>query len=250
MLTLVFLCFVGFLAAIIDSIAGGGGMLTIPSFLLCGVPPHIALGTNKFCASCSSITSSLEYAYNGKVNYKLFKILAPFSLIGAILGVNAVLNVDPKYLNIIVVILLIVVGSYSLFSKEVGTKDNFQGLNKKNILLGILLILVVSFYNGFFGPGTGSFLIFGIIAVYKFDFVHAGGNSRALSCLSNVTSVILFAFNKSINYKIAIPMAVSMIIGAKVGTHLALHKGSKLIKPIFITMSLLMAIKILYKNFI
>lgn len=131
MFTILLLCFAGFLAAIIDAIAGGGGLITIPAYLMAGVPPHMALGTNKLCATCSSLTSCFNFAQSGKINLKLFKILAPFSLIGAILGVNAVMGIDANCLNIIVLILLVIVALFSLFSKNVGLKNNFHGLKKK-----------------------------------------------------------------------------------------------------------------------
>ncbi|MGE5627196.1 MAG: TSUP family transporter [Solirubrobacterales bacterium] len=245
-ITLLLLCTAGFFGALVDSIAGGGGIITVPAFLMAGVPPHIALGTNKFASTCASFTSSVKFATSSKVDFKLIKILAPFTIIGAVLGVNSVLAVNGGFLNTVVLILLTLVGLYSLFSKTVGVNDNFKGLNKKNIVSGIFLAIGLGFYDGFFGPGTGSFLIFGMIGVYGFDFVRAGGNGKVLNFLSNITSLIVFAFNFQINYSIGIPVALSMILGARFGTTLALNKGAKLMKPIFVTMSLGVAVKMLY----
>lgn len=243
---LIFLCTAGFCAAFVDSIAGGGGIISIPAFLLAGIPPHLALGTNKFSASCASFTSSIKFAQSGKVDFKLLKYLAPFTFIGAILGVNTVLNISTRYLNAIVLILLLLVSIYSLFSKNVGTEDNFHGLTKKGISLGMILALFLGFYDGFFGPGTGSFLIFGLINIFCFDFTRAGGNGRVLNFVSNIASLGMFAMRGQINYKIGIPVAIFMIIGARLGTKVALNKGAKLIKPIFVTMSLAVATKMLY----
>ncbi|MCT8976195.1 TSUP family transporter [Clostridium sp. CX1] len=245
-MNLVFLCTAGFFAALIDSIAGGGGIISVPAFLLAGVSPHIALGTNKFSSSCASFTSSIKFAQSGKVDFKILKYLIPFTLVGAVLGVNTVLAIDTKYLNTIVLVLLLCVGAYSLFSKTIGMEDKFESLNKKNILLGMILALSMGFYDGFFGPGTGSFLIFGLISIYSFDFVRAGGNGKVLNFVSNITSLVVFAINGSIDYKIGIPVAIFMILGARVGTKVALSKGAKLMKPIFVTMSLAVAVKMLY----
>ncbi|MEL7597384.1 MAG: TSUP family transporter, partial [Clostridiaceae bacterium] len=104
--------------------------------------------------------------------------------------------------------------------------------------------------DGFFGPGTGSFLIFGLIKIFGFDFVQAAGNGKLLNFTSNITSLIIFAIHGEIYYLIGIPMALFMILGAKFGTSLAINKGSKLIKPIFITMSLAVAGKIIIQNFL
>lgn len=244
--SIIFLCVAGFFAAFVDSIAGGGGIISVPAFLLAGVPPHLSLGTNKFSSSCASFTSSIKFAQSGKVDFNILKILAPFTFIGAILGVNTVLIINASYVNTIVLILLLLVGIYSLFSKTAGIQDNFQGLTNKNKILGIILAFSLGFYDGFFGPGTGSFLIFGLIKIFSFDFVRAGGNGKALNFISNIASLIMFAIKGQIAYKLGIPVALCMILGAKFGTKVALDKGAKLMKPIFITMSLAVAIKMLY----
>ncbi|AKN33712.1 membrane protein [Clostridium carboxidivorans P7] len=245
-MNLIFLCVAGFFAAFVDSIAGGGGIISVPAFLLAGVPPHITLGTNKFSSTCASFTSSLKFMQSGKVDLKILKFLLPFTVIGAVLGVNTVLIIDAKYLNMIVLTLLLFVGIYSLFSKSIGKEDKFKGLCKKSLILGILLAFSLGFYDGFFGPGTGSFLIFGLIGIYQFDFVRSAGNGKVMNFGSNIASLIMFAFRGQINYKLGVPVAIFMIIGAKFGTKVALKNGAKIIKPLFVTMSLCVALKILY----
>ena len=243
--TIVLLCIAGFLASFVDSIAGGGGLISVPAFMLAGLPPHMVLGTNKFSATAGSFTSSLQFIKSGKSNFKLLKYLIPFTLLGSMLGVKAVLHVDQKFLNTLVLILIMFIGIYTLFSKSLGLDDKFKGLTKRNVLCGIILALSLGFYDGFFGPGTGSFLVFGFIRIFGFNFVTSSANARILNFVSNVTALILFALSGKINYMIGLPVAVSMIIGAKVGTSVALNKGSKFIKPIFVTMSLAVAIKML-----
>lgn len=141
-------------------------------------------------------------------------------------------------------------GIYSVFSKSIGIENKFKGTTKSNIILGIILAFSLGFYDGFFGPGTGSFLIFGLMKIFGFDFVQAAGNGKLLNFTSNITSLILFAIHGEIYYLIGIPMALFMILGAKFGTSLAINKGSKLIKPIFITMSLAVAGKMIIQNFL
>jgi uncharacterized membrane protein YfcA len=247
LLKIIFLCTAGFFASLVDSIAGGGGIISVPAFLIAGIPPHIALGTNKFSSSCGSFTSSLKFTQSNKVDFKLLKFLIPFSLVGALLGVSAVLIISTGYLTNIVLVLLLSIGVFSLFSKAVGLEDKFKGFNRKNIALGILLALVMGFYDGFFGPGAGSILIFGMIGIFGFDFVRAGGNAKVLNFVSNITSLVIFAFHFQINYIYGIPVAIAMILGARVGVRLAINKGAKLIKPIFVAMSLAAAIKMLYQ---
>ncbi|MGH4121171.1 TSUP family transporter [Clostridium sp.] len=245
MLTIIFLCIAGFLAAFVDSIAGGGGLISVPAFMLTGLPIRMVLGTNKFSATAGSFTSSLKFIRSGKANFKLLKFLIPFTFIGAMLGVRSVLYVDPKFLRPLVLILIMFIGIYTLFSKSLGLEDKFQGLSKKNVGYGIILALCLGFYDGFFGPGTGSFLVFGFINIFGFNFLISSANARVLNFTSNVTALVLFAINAKINYTYGIPVAICMIIGARMGTTVALNKGSKLIKPIFVTMSLAIAVKML-----
>jgi uncharacterized membrane protein YfcA len=245
-ITIILLCIAGFAAAFVDSIAGGGGLISLPAFMAAGIPMHFALGTNKFSATAAACTSSIKYARSGKVNFKFLRYLLPFTFIGAALGVKAALMLDSKYLRPLVLVLVLAVGIYSLFSKTIGQEDKFKELTKKNIFLGIILAFVIGFYDGFFGPGTGTFLIFGLISIFGFNFINAGGNARVMNFVSNLTALVLFALQGKIDYLYGIPVAIAMIFGARLGTIFALKKGSKFIKPIFITMSLAVACKLLF----
>lgn len=246
MTTIILLCFAGFIAAFVDSIAGGGGLISVPAFLIAGLSPHLTLGTNKFASTTGSLTSSIKFALSGKVNFKLIRFLVPFTLLGAALGVNTVLKIDQSFLKSLVLILILFVGVYSLFSKTLGAVNKFNKATPFSLLGGILLAFSLGFYDGFFGPGTGSFLIFGFIHIFGFDFLHASGNAKFLNFISNITSLVLFALKGNISYAYGIPVAIFMILGANLGTKYALKKGTTLIKPIFITMSLGVAIKMLY----
>ncbi|KYH28952.1 MULTISPECIES: TSUP family transporter [Clostridium] len=249
-LKIIFLCGAGFLASFVDSIAGGGGLISVPAFLFAGVSPHLALGTNKFCSSSGAFTSAFKFVKSKKINSNLLKFLIPFNLIGAILGVKAVLKLDESFLYPIVLAMILFVGIYTIFSKSIGSENKFKEITKLNLILGILLAFSLGFYDGFFGPGTGSFLIFGLIKIFGFDFVQAAGNGKLLNFTSNITSLVVFAVNRQIDYMIGIPVALAMILGARLGTSLAINKGSKLIKPIFITMSLAVAGKLIIQNFL
>ncbi|OLN33754.1 TSUP family transporter [Desulfosporosinus metallidurans] len=247
MLNLFIICVLGFLAAAVDAIAGGGGLISLPALLMVGVPPHLALGTNKFAASLASLNSSITFARSGKVHFTLVKWQIPFTFIGAALGVWAVLSVSSVFLNKAVLILILLVGIYTMAHKSLGLEDKFQGLNSYNVVIGCLFALSLGFYDGFFGPGTGSFLIFAFITVFGFDFVAASANSKVLNFTSNFASLLLFAWNGKILFSYGIPMAIFMILGSFVGTRLAIQRGAKLVKPIFITMSLLVAAKLIYQ---
>lgn len=246
---LIFLCFTGFVAAFVDSIAGGGGIISVPAYMIAGLPPHIVLGTNKFAATMGSLTSSISFIRSGNCNYKLLKFVAPFTLIGSILGVKTVLLIDESFLQPLVLVLILGIGIYTFFSKTLGEQDNFKGFTRKNIFFSIVLGFSLGFYDGFFGPGTGTFLVFGFINILGLNFLKASANAKVLNFVSNISALITFAISGNINYLIGIPVCIFMIIGAKFGTTLAINKGNKLIKPIFITMSMAVAIKMLIEIF-
>ncbi|QEK13585.1 TSUP family transporter [Crassaminicella thermophila] len=241
---ILYICFFGFLAQFVDSIAGGGGLISIPALFAFGVPPHFALGTNKLGAIFGTLSSSVKFIKSKKVHFPMLKYMIPCTVIGAILGVNTVLMIDQKILNTIVVILLFVVCLYTIFKKDLGSKDNFSGMNKRNIMIGGCIAFILGFYDGFFGPGAGSFLIFSFITFLGFDFLISCGNAKILNTTSVITSFFVFAINGKVIYSIGIPLGICMMLGALLGTNLAITNGRKLIKPIFIIISIAFMAKI------
>jgi uncharacterized membrane protein YfcA len=245
-MTLVIVCFAGFFGAVVDAIVGGGGLITTPALLAVGLPIHLALGTNKFASTMGTFSSSYHYYKSGNVNFKVLKYLLPFSAIGSAIGVLSVLSLNPDFLRVLVIVLVIAIGLYTLIKKDLGLVDNYDGISKGKIKKGIALAFPLGFYDGFFGPGTGSFLIFGLISIFGFDFKKASANSKLLNLASNTIAFLLFLTHGKIMLGIGIPMAISMAIGAKVGAQLAIKKGATFIKPVFIVVSVALVIKMIF----
>lgn len=237
------ICLTGFFAAMVDSMVGGGGLISLPALIATGIPTHLALGTNKFAASSGAISSSYTYFKSGNVNKNVIKYLFPFSVIGSIIGVNVVLGLNPDFLKVVIIVLVAVICVYTLVNKNLGLEDKYTPPTKDKYAKGVGLASALGFYDGFFGPGTGSFLIFGLIHIFGFDFKKAAANAKLLNLGSNLTAAILFLINGQVAFKYGIPMAISMIIGAKVGTLLAIKGGSKFIKPIFVIVSFVLVVK-------
>ncbi|OXX83530.1 hypothetical protein AVM15_10310 [Paraclostridium benzoelyticum] len=249
MLTILFLCLGGFLAAFVDSIAGGGGLISMPILLMAGLPAHLALGTNKFAGAFGCFSSAYKYSNSGKTNVELLKKLIPFTILGCFLGVKCVLSISENILNVLVFLMILIVAIYTYLKKDLGKEDKFESLSNENIKKGMFMAFTLGFYDGFFGPGTGTFLTFAFIKIYGFDFLHASANTKILNFTSNLTALILFMFSGQILYKVAIFYAISMVIGGYIGAKVAISKGSQLIKPIFLFMALGVAIKLLYQAF-
>lgn len=239
----IFLVIACFLASFIDAVAGGGGLISLPAYLASGLPPHVALGTNKVSSSIATTASSIKFALSGKIYWNLVKNLVPFSLIGAILGVRTILLVDSKYLYPITIVLLLLVLVNSLTNRKMGVTNDYEGLNKKNLFKGRIMALVMGFYDGFFGPGTGSFIIFMLIRIFKLDFTHASGNTKMLNLTSNLASVVMYAYFGKVNYLYSVPLGIIMIFGAILGARTAVKKGHKFIKPMFLVVTTIVLLK-------
>ena len=179
-----------FIAGFIDSIAGGGGLISTPTLLLVGLPPHLALGTNKLAASAGTMVSSHEFFKSNKLNFKLLKLMIPFAFVGAVIGVTALQFITPDILEMIIPFMIFGVAIYTVVSKKVGMTNSFDGFTPKNKFLGKVLTSILGFYDGFFGPGTGSFLIFGLIHILGFEFKKAGANARVMNFVSNIIFIV------------------------------------------------------------
>lgn len=235
-----------FLAATIDSIAGGGGLISLPAYMAVGLPPHTALGTNKISSVIGTLTSSFTFLKSGKVVLPLVARFAPLAFVGAYFGVKTALLIPAKYFQPISFVLLLCVFFYTLMNKNIGEEYHYTGINKRNLTIGCFLSLLIGFYDGFLGPGTGSFIIFVLIKFFHLDFSHATATTKIINVSSNIISVFLYWWAGKMNVPLGLAMAVVMILGAIVGSNLAIHKGSKFIKPVFLTVTISVILKMGY----
>ncbi|MNI42138.1 hypothetical protein D3C73_964160 [compost metagenome] len=229
----------GFLAGFIDSVVGGGGLISIPALLSAGIPLHLLLGSNKLAGTMCSLTSTASFVRSGKINFRLVGLLIPFSIIGAVSGAFAVRQVPSEFLKPLVIIMLIAITVYTLFKKSWGEVSTFSASSQKSRLIGILVALVIGFYDGFFGPGTGSFLIFAFLML-GFEFVTAAGNAKVLNFASNVSSLLTFIALGSVSYSFGLLLGVPMVFGALIGSKVAIRKGAGYIRPLFITVTVVL----------
>lgn len=246
--TLAFLVFFGFMAAFIDSVVGGGGLVSIPALMWTGLPPLTVLGTNKVAAVMGAFTSFVTFVRSGKVDGWLIRRLFPISLIGSGVGVVTVRLIPSEFLRPLVVVMLVLVLIYSICKKDWGKESTYQGMSAKLLALSCLVAFTFGFYDGFFGPGTGSFLLFAFLMV-GFDFLGAAANARALNFASNISAAILFSYFGIVDFAHAIPMGLAMIVGAWCGARVALSKGAGYVRPLFIVMTTVLIGKQLFELF-
>lgn len=239
------ICPLVFLAGLIDSIAGGGGIISLPAYIFVGLPVHLASGTNKFSSTCGTILSVARFIKNKKVHFKSAYFSVFTSLLGSFLGAKAALALDARYLKYCLMIILPFIAIFLVFKKDFGKKDTSTILsNKKVITLSLLSGLIMGAYDGFIGPGTGTFLILIYTSLIGFDFTTASGNAKIVNLASNVSALVTFILNGKVLFWLAVPAAISCIIGHWIGSGLAIKNGSKIIKPIFMVVVILLFIKI------
>ncbi len=237
--TIIFLICGGFISGFVDSIAGGGGIISLPVILLTGMDPVAALATNKMASVMGSFTSAATFIKNGKVTTAFIKYLFPLSLLGSFCGVIVVHQIPADFLRPLVVILLVLITIYTICRKNWGQSVSYKGMTRKIVISGVLIAFSVGFYDGFFGPGTGSFLVFAFLCM-GFDFIGAAANARVLNFASNFAAVLTFAYLGQIYFHYAIPMGLSMVAGAYFGTKMALSRGAACVKPIFIAITIVL----------
>jgi uncharacterized membrane protein YfcA len=242
------LALVAFVAGFIDAVAGGGGMLTVPALLSLGLPPHIALGTNKLAATFASSTAAFTY-----YRKRLFKPqcwLRAFiaTLVGATVGTMAVDAISTDWLEKILPLIILAAALYTIWHKTPDANHNSATpapcpmLNKKQYGQGFVL----GFYDGVAGPGTGAFWTVSSMALYRLNILLASGLAKAMNFTSNLTSLVTFAMLGHINWGLGLIMGICLMAGAFVGAHSAIHFGAKFIRPVFVTVVSILAIKLAY----
>ncbi|MCL2065017.1 MAG: TSUP family transporter [Candidatus Cloacimonetes bacterium] len=235
-----------FIAGFIDAIAGGGGLISLPAYLVAGLPTHLALANNKFSSCFGTFFSTARYLKHDMIDIKIAGISAIFALAGSYSGAKTVLLIDPFFLNYILVFLLPLITIFTFFNKNLGLTNTSSEISfQKKIIISILAGFVVGFYDGFFGPGTGAFLILIFTVLLKYDFQVANGNTKVINLASNIAALVAFIINGKVFFIIGIPAAIAGIAGNLLGSKYVIKKGNKLIRPIFLVVFLLLFIKIL-----
>jgi len=234
--TLAALCGFAFLAGFIDSVVGGGGLIQIPAMfvLMPGVPPAAILGTNKFAAIWGTASATIQYARKVPMPWS---VVLPAGVVAAgasFLGARTVSLIGNAQLKPLILVMMIAVLAYTLWKKDFG-KLHAPKLNpRQQLLTGLAVGAVIGFYDGFFGPGTGSFLIFTFVGLFGFSFLVASASAKAVNSITNFAALTYFVTSGSVLYAYAIPMAAFNVGGSLIGSRLAIAKGSGFVRVLFV----------------
>lgn len=235
---------VAFVAAFIDAIAGGGGLITIPALLMAGMPPAMALGTNKLQAFGGSLSASLYFLGKKAVNLREFGFILFMIFIGSVIGTLLIQSIDSSLVKKGLPFLILAIGLYFLFTPKLGENDKKQRLSYPIFALSLGIIL--GFYDGFFGPGTGSLMNLACVLLLGFNLTKATAHAKVMNLTSNIASVIFFLIGGYIAWTVGFVMMAGSLIGANFGAKMVMSKGKRLIRPMVVAMSFIMTVKMAY----
>ena len=220
-------------AGTVDAIAGGGGLITVPALRIAGLPAHLALGTNKGQSVWGALAATIAFWRADRVDRRQALFAFPLGVAGSLAGARAQLLVSNKTLEPIVIGMLI--GAAVLLVVRKPSRD--QDAPKPRWWIAAVLALVIGAYDGFFGPGTGTFLIVGFVALCGRSLVHASADAKVVNLASNLAAVLTFAHAGTIDWSIALPMAIGQLVGGIVGTQLALRGGARVVRIMVLLVS-------------
>jgi uncharacterized membrane protein YfcA len=251
LLTLCLVAIAGFIAGFIDSIVGGGGLIQTPFFLI--TFPDIALpkvlGTNKISALMGTSVAAVKYSKKVTFDFRLLLVIAASCFVASFLGAKLVHYLDAKTLKTLVLVILIVIAIYTFLKKDLGTHPTKELSVTKQKVYGALIGLVVGFYDGFFGPGTGSFFVLGFVVILGFEFVKASAYAKVVNCITNISALFVFVSHGNFILPIALLMGGFNMIGSYIGSSLALKNGNGFVRIIFLIIVSLMILKYGYEVF-
>ncbi|NTS31638.1 TSUP family transporter [Phyllobacterium sp. BT25] len=239
----ILLIIAAFAAGFIDSIAGGGGLITVPALLLAGFSPVESLGTNKLQSLFGSASATIAYAQKGFVHPSKQLPSALMSAIGGVAGALLAGFLPGDVLRAFLPILLVAIAIYFAVKPNMGDVDRAQRITP--FMFGIAVVPLIGFYDGLFGPGTGSFFMLSFVSLAGFGILKATANTKLLNFASNLGGFVTFAFLGVINWKVGLLMGIAQFAGARVGAGLAMQIGARIIKPLLIIVCLALAAKLL-----
>jgi len=249
--TIFALGFFSLLAGFIDAVVGGGGLIQLPALLLQlpSSPLPTILGTNKIAALSGTSVAAAQYARRIRYNFPLLFVISLFAFISAHLGAKLASRIDPASFRPLILVILVAMAIYTYFKKDLGNRSGQTVTMPKQYVYGSLMGILIGFYDGFIGPGTGSFFVLAFVVLLGFEFVQASAYAKFVNCMTNFSAVMVFVKQGNYVLSIAILMAVCNVIGNVLGSVLALKKGNAFVRMFFLLVVSAMIIRYSYMIF-
>lgn len=233
-----------FLSGFVDSIAGGGGLISLSSYAAIGLPAHLALGTNKFSSIFGTSVSTFRFAVKGHIQWFAGAFSVAGALIGSALGARLALTFDERALKLLMIVAVPVVAIFLFLKKDFGGRE--KNLPKaKTAAIAFAVSMAIGAYDGFFGPGAGTFMIMAYTSALGLGLLKACGNAKLVNFSSNLAAVVTFLANGNVRFDLGIPCALCGILGSYVGAGLVMKRGVRIVRPLMLVMIAALLVKIL-----
>jgi hypothetical protein len=244
--TALFLAVAAFAAGLIDAIAGGGGLIQLPALMigLAKSETVVILGTNKVPSIFGTAASALTYRRNIKTDSKLLFVMALPAFFGAMCGASLASHIATQVLKPLVVSLLIAVLIYTWRRPQLGQIESLRHSPNKRLKIAACAALLIGFYDGLIGPGTGSFLVLTLVAVLGFAFLSASAIAKVVNVATNLGAILVFGFNGEIIWKVGLTLAIANVAGGLIGARIALRGGSNLVRKVFMAVTLALIFRV------
>lgn len=239
------LCAALFLTGLVDAVCGGGGLISIAALMTTGIPSHMVIGTNQTVATTGLMTSILKFRESGQIHWPVARSSAPSALVGAVLGARLNLLVPEKILQWILILMVPVIAAVVLMNKEFGTENRIDTLSDHQITVRAAIIgFVLGAYQGFYGAGSGTFVILAFVVFLRQDLVGASGTAKVMLLAALLAGAVTYIASGNVLWNAVLPCMVFNILGNYCGSVLAVRKGAKVIRPMFLGILLLLVVKI------
>ena len=250
-LTLLWLILLSFTAGFLDAVVGGGGLIQLPALLinLPGTPLPTIFGTNKIASLAGTSVAAWQYSRRIRFNWTLLGVLSVCAFASSFTGAKTVSYVNPATLKPAILVILILMAVYTYIRKDLGSVQRKHLSLRQQALYGGVLAAVIGFYDGFFGPGTGSFFVLGFVVILGFEFVTASAYSKMVNCITNLSALVVFVSQGNYILEIALLLSVCNIAGNLTGSRMALRKGNEFVRIIFLVVVSLMILRYGYDLF-
>lgn len=244
-LTIFSLIILSFTAGFVDAVIGGGGLIQLPAMLINfpKTPLPVIFGTNKIASLAGTSMAAFQYSRRIQFNYPILFTIAAFAGTASFAGAQVVSHINVNALKPVILAILIVIAVYTFIKKDLGKIKAKHITLRQQLIRGSLMGLVVGFYDGFFGPGTGSFFVLGFVMLLGFEFVEASAYSKLINCMTNIGALLVFISKGKYLLDIAILMALCNIAGNLIGARLALRKGNDFVRIFFLIIVMLMIVR-------
>lgn len=244
--TFLLVCPLLFLAGLVDAIGGGGGLISLPAYLLAGLPPHAAVATNKLSSTCGTTVAAVRLIRNHFVDFRLALPSIAAGIIGSSVGAQLSLRISEKVMMLLMVIILPVCAFLVLNKKMFRDRPSEKVMSRQRMYaVSMAAALIIGVYDGFYGPGTGTFLIIAFNIFAGMDIRKANGQTKIINLTTNVTSLVIFLWNGQVVVCLGLAAAVCNMLGGYIGAGLMMEKGTKIVRPSIILVLILLLIKII-----